>query len=152
MFLVNTKSALYGMQAIIPYFKTRGEGHLINISTVLSRVPAASFRAGYSAAKAALNVLTSNLRMDLQKDYPRVYVSLVLPGGVATNFQKNAIGGTPGGGPVGVAAPQSADEVAAVIAGVIESKAPEVYSSAVLDNLAHRYYEDVAAFERARVS
>jgi NAD(P)-dependent dehydrogenase (short-subunit alcohol dehydrogenase family) len=152
MFLVNTKSALYGMQSIVPLFKTRGEGHLINISTVLSRVPGATFRAGYSASKAALNVLTSNLRMDLQRDYPRVFVSLVMPGGVATNFQKNAIGGTPGGGPVGVAPPQSADEVAAVIAGVLESKAPEVYTSAVLENLAHRYYSDVAAFELERLT
>src|ERR1044071_6000025 len=25
MFLINTKSALYGMQAIVPYFKSRGE-------------------------------------------------------------------------------------------------------------------------------
>jgi short-subunit dehydrogenase len=150
MFLINTKSALYGMQAILPYFKSRGDGHVVNISTVLSRVPGATFRAGYSASKAALNVLTSNVRMDLQKDYPRVYVSLVLPGGVATNFQKSAIGGTPGGGPVGVAPPQTADEVAGVIAEVIETKAPEVYTSAVLDSLAHRYYADVEAFERAR--
>jgi short-subunit dehydrogenase len=140
------------MQAIVPYFKVRGEGHLINISTVLSRVPGATFRAGYSAAKAAVNVLTSNLRMDLQKDYPNVYISLVLPGGVATNFQKNVIGGTPGGGPVGVAPPQSAEEVAGVIAGVIETKAPEAYTSTVLSNLAYRYYQDVEGFERARLS
>lgn len=151
MFLINTKSALYGMQTILPYFKTRGEGHLINVSTVLSRVPGATFRAGYSASKAALNVLTSNLRMDLQKDYPGISISLVLPGGVATAFQKSAIGGTPGGGPVGVAPPQTAEEVAEVIAKVLESKAPEAYTSATLDNLAHRYYADVAAFERARM-
>src|SRR5690242_4475993 len=31
MMLVNTKSALYGMQAIVPHFKERGSGHLINI-------------------------------------------------------------------------------------------------------------------------
>jgi short-subunit dehydrogenase len=150
MFLVNTKSALYGMQAILPYFKSRSEGHLINISTVLSRVPGATFRAGYSASKAALNVLTSNLRMDLQKQYPRIHVSLVLPGGVATNFQTSAIGGTPGGGPVGVAPPQAATEVAGVITDIIENPRPEVYTSAVLDNLAHRYYANVEEFERTR--
>ena len=37
MFLVNTKAPLYGMQAILPHFKLRGEGHLINVSTVLTR-------------------------------------------------------------------------------------------------------------------
>src|ERR671919_557971 len=56
MVLVNTKSALYGMQAIVPYFMSRRAGHLINVSTVLSRVSAATFRSAYSAAKAALNV------------------------------------------------------------------------------------------------
>jgi NAD(P)-dependent dehydrogenase (short-subunit alcohol dehydrogenase family) len=150
MFLINVKSALYGMQAIMPYFKSRGEGHLINISTVLSRVPGATFRAGYSASKAALNVLTSNLRMDLQKQYPLIHISLVLPGGVATNFQKSAIGGTPGGGPVGVAPPQSATEVAAVIMDVIDTPRPEVYTSDVLDKLAHRYFANVEEFERTR--
>jgi hypothetical protein len=39
-----------------------------------------------------------------------------------------------------------------VIAGVLESKAPEVYTSAVLDSLAHRYYSDVAAFESERMT
>src|ERR687893_439014 len=30
MMSVNVKSALYGMQAIVPHFQERGEGHLIN--------------------------------------------------------------------------------------------------------------------------
>src|SRR5512133_779715 len=36
---VNVKSALYGMQAIVPHFKERGQGHLINVSSFLSRIP-----------------------------------------------------------------------------------------------------------------
>ena len=47
MMLVNTKSALYGMQTVIPYFKTRsdgGSGHVINVSSLLGRVPFASMR------------------------------------------------------------------------------------------------------------
>ena len=75
---------------------------------------------------------------------------LVLPGGVATNFQKSAIGGTPGGGPVGVAPPQGATEVAAVIADVIDTPRPEVYTSDVLDKLAQRYFANVEEFERTR--
>ncbi|HXH37882.1 MAG TPA: SDR family oxidoreductase, partial [Thermoanaerobaculia bacterium] len=35
MMLVNVKSALYGMQAIVPHFIERGHGHLINISSFL---------------------------------------------------------------------------------------------------------------------
>jgi NADP-dependent 3-hydroxy acid dehydrogenase YdfG len=35
----NVKSALYGMQAILPHFKGRGAGQIINVSSMLGRVP-----------------------------------------------------------------------------------------------------------------
>ena len=150
MVLANTKSALYGMQAIVPYFMSRRAGHLINVSTVLSRVSAATFRSAYSAAKAALNVLTANLRVDLQNDYPAIRVSLVLPGGVPTAFQKSSLGGTPEyNPPLKGARAQTADEVAAVIAGVIDTPRAETYSSPVLRDLAQQYHADADAFERA---
>jgi short-subunit dehydrogenase len=146
MMLVNTKSALYGMQTIVPHFTSREQGHLINVSSLLSRVPAAAFRSAYSAAKAALNILTANLRMDLQRTHPGVHVSLVLPGGVPTNFQKNAIGGyMPAGG---AAPPQTADEVAGVIAGVIAEPVPEAYTNPLFRGLVGRYHDDIGAFER----
>src|SRR5919198_708807 len=66
MMAVNVKSALYGMQAIVPHFIERGAGHVINVSSFLSRVPFATYRSAYNAAKAALNALTANLRMDLR--------------------------------------------------------------------------------------
>ena len=62
MMAVNVKSALYGIQAIVPWFKERGRGHLINVSSFLSRVPIATYRSAYNAAKAALNALTAELR------------------------------------------------------------------------------------------
>ena len=39
MMRVNVKSALYGMQAVLPHFQARGRGHLINVSSMLGRVP-----------------------------------------------------------------------------------------------------------------
>ncbi|HTW90202.1 MAG TPA: SDR family oxidoreductase [bacterium] len=69
---VNVKSALYGMQAIVPHFKERGAGHLINVSSALGRIPFVSVRSVYSAAKAALNSLTANLRMELRTAYPNI--------------------------------------------------------------------------------
>ena len=59
MIAVNVKSALYGMQAIVPYFIERGQGHVINVSSVLARLPTASIRSAYNAAKAALNAAHS---------------------------------------------------------------------------------------------
>ena len=73
MMLLNLKSALYGMQIITPHFQQRNAGHLINVSSFLSRVPLATVRSAYSASKAALNSLTANLRMDLRTTHPRVW-------------------------------------------------------------------------------
>lgn len=152
MLSVNLKSALYGMQVIIPYFQERGNGHLINISTFLTRVPFATYRSAYTAAKAALNCLTANLRMDLRASHPGIHVSLVLPGTVLTDFAKNALSGTPVT-PHGASSmkPQTAEEVAAVIASVIENPKPEVYTNPILADIARRYSEDVAVFEEGLV-
>src|SRR5438105_3676066 len=78
MMRVNVKSALYGMQTVVPYFLERGRGHLINISSFLGRVPIAAHRSAYNAAKAALNALTATLRADVGGK--GVEVSLVMPG------------------------------------------------------------------------
>ncbi len=145
---VNFKSALYGMQAIVPHFQQRGEGHLINVSSFLGRVPLVAFRSAYSAAKAALNVITANLRIDLREQFPNIHVSLVMPGVVTTDFGRNALGGSPGSIPTGSAAGhQTAEEVAAVIASLIEEPKAEVYTNPALSQDAVRYYTDVAAFE-----
>lgn len=47
MISINTKSVLYGMQTIVPYFKERREGQVINVSSLLGRTPVASFRSAY---------------------------------------------------------------------------------------------------------
>jgi short-subunit dehydrogenase len=143
MFTVNTKSALWGMQAIVPHFQERGRGHLINVSSMLGRVPLASIRSAYSAAKAALNSLTANLRMDLRATHPGIHVSLVMPGPVKTDFHAAALGGTPGGAPPG----QSPEEVADVIVKLIAEPQPEVFTAKGLEETMKRYYQDIAAFE-----
>lgn len=148
MMLVNTKSALYGMQAIVPHFKERGSGHLINISSFLGRVPLATVRSVYSAAKAALNSLTANLRMDLRREYPGIHVSLVMPGVVLTEFAQNALGGAPAGPPPSSPMkPQTAEEVAAAIVKLIENPVAEIYTNPASPEIARRYYEDIGAFE-----
>lgn len=149
MFEVNLRSALYGMHAIVPHFQTRGRGHLINVSSVLSRVPSATFRSAYSAAKAALNSLTANLRMDLHAGYPNIHVSLVMPGPVSTGFAANALGGTPASGSgTRLSIAQTADEVAEVMVELIEHPVPELYTNPVSAGMVARYYQDVAAFEQ----
>jgi short-subunit dehydrogenase len=152
MLSVNLKSAIYGMQAAVPYFIERGEGHLINVSSFLGRVPIASFRSVYSASKAALNSLTANLRMDL-RDHPGVRVSLIMPGVVTTDFARNVRGDVRP--PISAAAPgaspmftQTPEEVADRIAEVIDNPVAELYTNPASAEIARRYYADVAEFER----
>jgi NADP-dependent 3-hydroxy acid dehydrogenase YdfG len=123
----NVKSALYGMQAVLPHFKARRRGHIVNVSTMLARVPFVSSRSAYSAAKHALNSLTENLRMDLSKDFPDIRVTCVMPGVVTTDFGLNALHGGPDSRTLPGA--QSAEEVAATIADAIASgRAGDVYT------------------------
>jgi short-subunit dehydrogenase len=149
MMTVNLKSALYGMQAVVPHFIERGRGQIVNISSFLSRVPMASIRSAYSASKAALNSLTANLRMDLADAHPGIQVTLVMPGLVSTEFAKHALHGTPPISAAAAASAQTADEVASVIVGAIDRLVAEVYTSAQLAPIARRYFEDVGAFERS---
>jgi NAD(P)-dependent dehydrogenase (short-subunit alcohol dehydrogenase family) len=79
------------MQVVLPHFKARKTGVLVNVPTMLSRIPEAIPRAAYSAAKAALNSLTESLRSSWRRTtrHPGL---LVLPGVVATDFGNSAIG------------------------------------------------------------
>jgi NADP-dependent 3-hydroxy acid dehydrogenase YdfG len=116
----NVKSALYGMQTIVPHFKERKQGHIVNVSTMLARTPFAPIRSAYCAAKHALNSLGETLRMELAKEYPEVRIACVMPGVVATDFGLNALGG----GPDSRALPgaQAVEEVATIIADAIEAR------------------------------
>jgi short-subunit dehydrogenase len=149
MMAVNVKSALYGMQAIVPHFQERGAGHLVNVSSFLGRVPLATQRSAYNAAKAALNALTANLRVDLAARWPGIHVSLVMPGVVATPFARNAVGAAadvPLRSPPGMPA-QTVEEATAAIADLLDHPRAEIYTNPASPPIVRRYYEDVQAFE-----
>jgi NAD(P)-dependent dehydrogenase (short-subunit alcohol dehydrogenase family) len=147
MMLVNAKAALYGMQAVLPHFQARGSGHIINVSSLLGRVPFASQRSAYNAAKHALNALTANLRHDLRGPFPGIHVSTVSPGVVATEFGMHALGG--GLDSRRVPNAQPVEEVAQVIAELIEHPRADVYTRPGMREAVVRYYsaEDMAAVE-----
>ncbi len=147
MMLVNVKSALYGMQAVLPHFLERGAGHIVNVSSMLGRVPFAPIRSAYSAAKHALNALTASLRMELRADHPGIHVTTVSPGVVATEFGKNAVHGGMDSRQLPNA--QTAEQVAEVIAGVIEAPRADVYTRPGAREMVAGYFaaEDMAAAE-----
>jgi len=145
---VNLKSALYGMQTVLPHFKQRRRGHIRNVSSMLGRVPFAPQRSAYSAAKHALNALTANLRMELRDEFPDLHVTTVSPPVVATEFGVHALGGGmdsrafPGAQPVA--------DVAQVIVDVIEHPRADVYTREGAREMVVRYFaaEDMAEAER----
>lgn len=148
MMLVNVKSALYGMQAVLPHFRERGRGHIINVSSMLGRVPFAPIRSAYSAAKHALNALTANLRMELRAQHPGIVVSSVHPGVVATDFGRKARYGGPDSRQIPGA--QSVEEVAKVIVDLVENPRADVYTRPGAQQLITGYYaaEDMGQREQ----
>jgi short-subunit dehydrogenase len=143
MMRVNVTSALYGMQEVLPHFKSRNTGHVINVSSLLGRVPYALIRSAYSGAKHFLNALTVNFRMEVQATHPGIQFSLVSPGPVRTEFGIHALHG----GPDSRTLPdsQSAEEVAAVIAEVIDSRRPDVYTRQGMQARVVSYYASLGA-------
>jgi NADP-dependent 3-hydroxy acid dehydrogenase YdfG len=135
---VNVHSALYGMQEVLPHFKSRNAGQIINVSSMLGRIPFAMIRSAYCGAKHFLNALTANFREEVQQTHPGILVTLVSPGVVRTEFGVNALHG----GPDSRKNPdsQSAEEVAAVIAGVISSPRSDIYTRAGARDRVVGYY------------
>ena len=140
----NVKSVLYGMQVIVPHFKAQKRGHLVNVSSMLGRVPFAPIRSAYCAAKAAMGSLTETMRNDLAKDFPEVRVTCFYPGVVHTDFGLSALGGGPDSRTFPGA--QSPEEIATLLAAVLEHRrGGDVYSRPEAAERVLGYLRDLAA-------
>ena len=143
MMLINVKSAMYGMQAVLPHFKAAGRGQIINVSSMLGRHPVVLPRSTYSASKHFLNAMTAAFRDEVAATHPEIAVTLVSPGVVYTDFGTNALHGgidsreIPGG--------QSAEEVAAVMWSTVESRVKDVYTRPGHKAIIMGYYESTTA-------
>ena len=142
----NMKSVVYGIQAVLPHFKSRNAGQIVNVSSGLSRAPLAPVRAAYGAVKSAVNMLTASLRVELRATHPGIHVTLLLPGVVATEFGLNSLGvgivdnrKLPGAQPV--------EGAAKAIVDVIENPRPEAYTSPFIADVIARYLREPEAVE-----
>lgn len=89
LFETNTLGTLATLQAVMPQFRARRAGVVINVtsSTTLKTLPLVGV---YRASKAAVNALTESLAIEVQAFGVRVH--LVLPGSSAeTEFRKTAM-------------------------------------------------------------
>ena len=87
---VNAKAALLGMQAAIPEMRRAGGGAIVNVGSTLAMHGAAT-SAAYSAAKAALVVLTRSAAVQYAAEGIRV--NLIHPGSIDTPMLREGASG-----------------------------------------------------------
>ncbi len=147
MMLVNLKSVVYCTQAVLPRFKEKKRGQIINVSSLLGRIPFAPMRSAYCASKHALNAYTASLRMELRGEFPEIRICSVHPGVVQTDFGLNALHG--GQDSRGFPGAQPREEVAEVIAQMIESPRVDVYTREGAQQMISGYFSapDMAVAE-----
>lgn len=91
LFDVNLYGPQFAMQAAIPGMRRRGEGTIVNITSILAKVTLPSLglvgsSAGYTASKAALHAFSLAARMELACD--GIHVVTVLPGVTRSEFNE----------------------------------------------------------------
>jgi short-subunit dehydrogenase len=114
-----------GARAILPHFKERHQGTLINIAAIEAQAPY-PYTSAYVASKAAVRALGDSLRMELKLDhFDNINVCTVMPGTIDTPLFQHAANYA--GRAVKAMDPVHAPEqVATVIAGLIERPRREV--------------------------
>lgn len=83
MIAVNLSGAYYCSHEVLPIFKERGGGDIINISSLAGKNPFAG-GSGYNASKFGMNGFSEAMMLDHRAEGLRV--SYIMPGSVATEF------------------------------------------------------------------
>ena len=126
LFDTNTLGTLAMMQAVLPSFRERRSGVIINVTSSVTLRPLPLIGL-YSASKAAVNAFTETLALEVKPFGVRVH--LVLPGRAPeTKFSANAFPHLRG-----LDNPDYAPMIEKVIAGLRDTSGPVTYSSDVCE-------------------
>ncbi len=90
---INFWGVVHATRAFLPHLATRGEAHIVNLSSIFGIV-APPGQPAYAAAKFAVRGFSESLRHELQMTGSPVRLSVVHPGGVATNIVRNSQSGS----------------------------------------------------------
>ena len=123
-FAVDVRAAFLASQAAAHAMADEG-GVIVNITSVHEQVPRPGF-AIYSAAKAALGMLTRSLALELA---PKIRVVAVAPGAIATERNEEAEQLQP---EIPLARPGEPEEVAALVAWLASDEASYITGTSVL--------------------
>jgi short-subunit dehydrogenase len=82
----------HGGRAFLPHLTSRREAHIVNLSSLFGII-APPGQSAYAAAKFAVRGFSESLRHELQTAGSPVRLSVVHPGGIATNIARNSRSG-----------------------------------------------------------
>jgi short-subunit dehydrogenase len=86
---INFWGVVHGTRAFLPHLARQPEAHIVNLSSVFGII-APPGQTAYSASKFAVRGFSESLRHELQIAASPVRLSVVHPGGIATNIARNS--------------------------------------------------------------
>jgi short-subunit dehydrogenase len=86
---INFWGVVHGTRAFLPHLAKQREAHIVNLSSIFGIVGPPG-QTAYAAAKFAVRGFSESLRHELQMANSRVKLSVVHPGGIATNIARNS--------------------------------------------------------------
>ena len=90
---INFWGVVHGVRAFLPHLEKQAEPHIVNLSSVFGMI-APPGQTAYAAAKFAVRGFSESLRHEFAMNGSPVRLSVVHPGGVATNVARNAAMGS----------------------------------------------------------
>src|SRR5665213_902015 len=90
---INFWGVVHATRAFLPQLSKQREAHIVNLSSLFGLI-APPGQTAYAAAKFAVRGFSESLRHELQMANSPVRLSVVHPGGVATNIVRNSRAGT----------------------------------------------------------
>ncbi|KAL4291369.1 hypothetical protein GQ457_14G003330 [Hibiscus cannabinus] len=85
---INTLGQLRMVQQVVPHMASRHEGTIVNIGSVVGKVPT-PWAGSYCSSKAAVHAMTNTLRVELRPF--GIDVVLVVPGAIRSNFGNSTL-------------------------------------------------------------
>jgi short-subunit dehydrogenase len=113
---INFWGVVRGTRAFLPQLKRQPVAHIVNLSSIFGIVAPAG-QSAYCAAKFAVRGFSESLRHELTASKSPVRLTVVHPGGIATNIARRAPAGS------GLRNPMSAEEVGQRFAKVARTTA-----------------------------
>jgi short-subunit dehydrogenase len=86
---INFWGVVHSTRAFLPHLARQGAAHIVNLSSIFGII-APPGQTAYAAAKFAVRGFSESLRHELQTANSPVHLTVVHPGGVATNIARNS--------------------------------------------------------------